>query len=85
MEPSSKVVWYDDRHRAWSANEAVHKEAIAVQTRDNKPFTVISVVALILTVVCTILSGDWTLFFGYLIVFAGIVMVIGQIFRAMEL
>ena len=85
MEPSSKVVWYDDRHRAWSANEAVRKEAVAVQTKGDKPAMILSTVGLILTIICTILDGDWSMFFGYLIIFAGIVMVIGQVFGAMEL
>jgi hypothetical protein len=72
------VFWFDDQHGAWSANEQVRQEVRSIQARKDKLSLTISSVGLVLVVVLTIASGDWHMFFAFLILIAGLIMLVGS-------
>ncbi len=76
---TESVVWYNDDHRAWSANTAVRDACIAYQKRNETFGTTSSIIGIILTILCTIVSGDWGNFLAFLLLFAGLIMIIGNI------
>lgn len=89
-QASSTVFWFDSDRRAWSANEAVRQAAIKYQTKSDKSGGIISGIGLGLTVICTIIATIITgnsseiiaTFFTFFLIFAGLVMLSGNITRA---
>lgn len=73
------VFWFDDNHRAWSTNNETRAVAKAWQSKSDTLGIAISSIGCILAVIFGISSGDWGTFFAYLLLFAGVVMLLGNI------
>ena len=77
----SVVLWFDDKRLAWSGNEQVRQEVRNIQARKDTLSLWMSGIGLVVVVVLTIWSGDWHMFFAYLILIAGLIMLAGSIFN----
>lgn len=75
---TEEIYWFDDNHRAWSSDGTVRAHVQAYQKQRDKGGAYLGIAGLVLTVVCTVWSGDAWNFFGFLILFAGAIMLIGQ-------